>query len=60
MSEKQKIKDETWSKTKACIDYFEELGNAHRSLSIEAYLTNSELMALIRELLCSADCETEV
>lgn len=32
------------------IDYTESLGAAHKSLSIETYLTHDELIALVREL----------
>lgn len=32
------------------IDYTESLGEAYKSISIETYLTNDELVALVREL----------
>ena len=37
-----------WCETR--IDYTESLGEAYKSLSIETYLTNDELVALVREL----------
>ena len=41
-------KIDKWRETH--IDYTESLGDAYKSLSIETYLTNDELIALVREL----------
>ena len=42
------MKFDKWRETHIC--YTESLGEAHNSLSIETYLTNDELIALVREL----------
>lgn len=41
-------KFDKWRETH--IDYTESLGEAYKSISIETYLTNGELVALVREL----------
>lgn len=42
------MKFDKWRETH--IDYTESLGEAHKSISIETYLTHDELVALVREL----------
>ena len=44
----EELKFDKWRETR--IDYTESLGEAYKSLSIETYLTNDELIALVREL----------
>ena len=48
----EELKIDKWRETH--IDYTESLGEAYKSLSIEAYLTNDELIALVRELMGDA------
>ena len=42
-------KFDKWRETR--IDYTESLGDAYKSLSIETYLTNDELVALVHKLM---------
>lgn len=42
-------KFDKWRETR--IDYTESMGDARKSLSIETYLTNDELVAIVRELM---------